>query len=251
MTQIPSAGNLPLVGQDTPGDVEALRGLEMEDFLQLMISELQNQDPLNPLENSEMLQQISQIREIGATQRLSDTLETVLLGQNIASATNLIGKQVRAVTDAGSPAQGTVHQVTIIDGEPKLHLDGKTTATADSTAGEIEEGTYRYKVVLGDTQPPMAVEVGPVQTTGTALTDQSILLRNLPLGEGMKSIYRTHSSGDGDYYLVGHVDGEDTSFLDTLPDSELRGGTLPADTVPLAGGRKFTVSLSNVSEIRR
>ena len=69
----------------------------MDDFLDLMIAELQNQDPLNPLENDELIAQISQIREVGATEDLTNTLNAVLLGQNISSATSLIGADVVAL----------------------------------------------------------------------------------------------------------------------------------------------------------
>ena len=50
----------------------ALQNLNMNDFLKLMISELQNQDPLNPMDNSQLLQQISQMREIYIDERLRD-----------------------------------------------------------------------------------------------------------------------------------------------------------------------------------
>jgi flagellar basal-body rod modification protein FlgD len=104
---------------------DALRDLDMDQFLQLMITELQNQDPLNPLENAEILQQISQIREIGATGRLTETLESVLLGQNLTSATSMIGKTVKALSDDAKEVSGLVDRVTVTEGEPRLHIGDK------------------------------------------------------------------------------------------------------------------------------
>jgi len=101
---------------------EALRELNMDDFLQLMIAELQNQDPLNPLDNAQLLQQISQIREIAATGSLSETLESVMFGQSISNASNLIGKQVRALNDAGDFVTGEVEKVAIAEGQVKVHI---------------------------------------------------------------------------------------------------------------------------------
>jgi flagellar hook assembly protein FlgD len=40
------------------------------------------------MENSELVQQISQIREISATNQLTDTLTSVLMGQNTATASS-------------------------------------------------------------------------------------------------------------------------------------------------------------------
>jgi flagellar basal-body rod modification protein FlgD len=104
---------------------EALRDLDMDQFLQLMITELQNQDPLNPLDNAEILQQISQIREIGATGRLTETLEAVLLGQNLTSATGMIGKTVKALSDDAKEVSGLVDRVSVTNGETRLHIGDK------------------------------------------------------------------------------------------------------------------------------
>ena len=111
MSQLPAVGTTS--GVDTSSGTTAgandLRDLELDQFLQLMIAELQNQDPLNPLDNSEILQQISQIREISATNQLNETLDAVLTGQNLSTASSLIGKQVTALSDSG----GRVENATI------------------------------------------------------------------------------------------------------------------------------------------
>ena len=101
---------------------DALRGLDINSFLQLFITEMQNQDPLNPMENSEILQQISQIKEVGSTEKLTSTLEAVLLGQNLSSATSLIGKQVVALDSHGNEVTGVVDKITVSNGVPRLHV---------------------------------------------------------------------------------------------------------------------------------
>ena len=90
-----------------------LASVDADKFLDLLLSELQNQDPLNPMDNAEMLQQINQIREIGATSKLTDTLSAVLLGQNVSTASSLIGKRISALTDAAKNVEGVVDRVTI------------------------------------------------------------------------------------------------------------------------------------------
>jgi flagellar basal-body rod modification protein FlgD len=99
-----------------------INDVNIEDFLTLMIAEMQNQDPLNPMENSEMMQQLSQMRSIGATDKLTSTLDAVLLGQNLTTASSLIGKDISALTDEGSNIEGRVDRVTV------AAEDGKTAA---------------------------------------------------------------------------------------------------------------------------
>jgi flagellar basal-body rod modification protein FlgD len=94
-------------------DVQNMDDLNSSDFLQLMIAELQQQDPLNPMDNSELVQQIGAIRELSATTSLTNTLGTVLIGQNIATASGLIGKKINALDDKGDAVQGKVDRVTV------------------------------------------------------------------------------------------------------------------------------------------
>ena len=94
-------------------NVQNMDDLNSSDFLQLMIAQLQQQDPLNPTSNNELVQQISSIRELSATTKLTGTLDSVLVGQNIATASGMIGKTVDAIDDAGNPVKGKVDRVTV------------------------------------------------------------------------------------------------------------------------------------------
>ena len=77
MSQIPESVTSANVFDPNATSDDALRGLDIESFLDLFIAELQNQDPLNPLDNAQILQQISQIREVGATDKLTDRVDKV------------------------------------------------------------------------------------------------------------------------------------------------------------------------------
>ena len=142
MSQIPSIDLADLRSQPGPPPVNRIQQLDVEHFITLMITELQNQDPLNPLDNAQMLQQISQIREIGATDDLTKTLESVVMGQSISSASSLLGKEIRAITDTGSPVFGKVDKVTITDGIPRLHVgldEVGLNNVAEIRSAELEE----------------------------------------------------------------------------------------------------------------
>src|ERR1044072_4667165 len=131
----------------TPNAADAINNLDLSVFLKLMITELQQQDPLNPLDNKDMLNQIAQIRAVGASDKLTKTLNSVLLGQNITSATNLIGADISALSDDGQAITGTVSRIAIDKGVPKLHVENTPGVTPSTADGNIEAGTYSYRVV--------------------------------------------------------------------------------------------------------
>ena len=89
------------------------RDVDLNQFLSLLITEMQNQDPLNPTSNSEFLQQVSQIRSIGATNQLTESLTALTSGSGLSTASNLIGKEIDAIDTEGKEVVGTVDKVTV------------------------------------------------------------------------------------------------------------------------------------------
>ncbi len=226
--------------------------MDMSTFLRLMIAELQNQDPLNPLENKDMLAQISQIREIGATDKLTETLESVLLGQSIASSTNLIGAEVEGLSDDSQRVTGVVTRVTIADGQPKLHVEERTEAKPSSAQGNVEAGQYSYRVVWEDESGRMVgIGLDSLQTTGVEGVDRAIELTKLPKSSTPKSVYRTDKSGEGNFYQLGIItDGSQSTFVDRLSDEELSSSILQGQIIATDSFRRYELSLRNVSDIR-
>lgn len=248
MSQVP---NINPTTNDRPfGAASALNDVNLDDFLNLMIAELQNQDPLNPLENDELIAQISQIREVGATEKLTETLNAVLLGQNITSATNLIGADVVALNDAGQRVSGNVKVVTITDGQPQLDLAVDTSATVADSEGDVAEGTYKYQVVwTGDDGQLYSVEMA-ASTVGVADFPGAVQLNNLPETKNEKFIFRTDQSGEGERRFVGTLPlGNSTTFIDRSSD-EQRGDLIPGGVQVLEFANRIRVSLNNVGEIR-
>jgi flagellar basal-body rod modification protein FlgD len=256
MASISSVGQ---TSQSQKDSTDAINDIELGTFLKLLITEMQNQDPLNPLDNKDMLAQISQLREVGATDKLTKTLDSVLLGQNIASSTNLIGAEIDALSDDQQRVTGIVKEVSIENGQPKLRLDLDSGAEPSVESGDLEKGTYSYRVVWKDDDGKLVGidlsgdnAISTVDPQGLS-NYKSIKLSNLPESDGAKQIYRTDKTGTGEYRLVATVpDGKQASYHDKTADdarSETRL-TLPFGTSARYRTRSFQVSLSNVAEIR-
>lgn len=136
MSQIGQAATTSFSAQQSVGQTgkssDSYNDLDIDSFLKLLISELQNQDPLDPMDNSEMVQQIGQIREIGATDQLTQTLSGLASSQELVTASSLIGQTVTGLADDASAVDGIVDRITVETSTEndtrsiKVHVGGKT-----------------------------------------------------------------------------------------------------------------------------
>lgn len=110
----------PTANNQAPGD--AFEKVDMKAFLDLMIAELQNQDPLNPMDNAQFMEQLSQLRSIASTDKLSRTLDSVLQGQSFSSASTLIGRKISALDDNSKEVTGVVEKASVTNGEIRVHV---------------------------------------------------------------------------------------------------------------------------------
>src|SRR3954470_5434035 len=90
--------------------------LKSEDFIKMMVTQLQNQDPLEPEKNDQLLAQMSQIGQLQASTDLQSSLKSLVLQNNVGTAGNLIGKTVHGLDDKGAPLSGVVNSVSVQDG---------------------------------------------------------------------------------------------------------------------------------------
>lgn len=97
-------------------------------FLQLLVLELQNQDPLEPVKNSEMVAQLAQFSSLEQMEALNGSFET-LSGNvdqlNFISAQGLLGKYVEGMNSDGEITTGFVDSVYLDGSIVVLNVDGE------------------------------------------------------------------------------------------------------------------------------
>jgi len=109
-------------------------GLKTEDFIKMMITQLQNQDPLEPAKNGELLQQMSQIGSLQASEStqssiknlttgFQDALKGISLQTQLGSAASLIGKNVQGFDPDQKLVKGNVTSIRVVDNVVNLELD--------------------------------------------------------------------------------------------------------------------------------
>jgi flagellar basal-body rod modification protein FlgD len=93
----------------------------IQDFLRILVAQLNNQDPLKPLDNQEFVTQLAQFTSLQQTQEMNDKLSSLLSVQASTQSIGLLGRAVDVQTDTGS-ASGTVSALTFVAGEPRLTI---------------------------------------------------------------------------------------------------------------------------------
>jgi flagellar basal-body rod modification protein FlgD len=105
------------------------------DYMKLLIAQLQNQDPTEPLDNNEMASQLAQFSQLQQLETMNSSFSKVLNSMEQNYAASLLGKNVtfQAETDTGTTdiVSGTVEQVSNIDGQIVLSVDGQAVGLDD------------------------------------------------------------------------------------------------------------------------
>ncbi len=172
---------------------QSIAALDSNDFLKLLITELTNQDPLEPTGNEELLRQISSIRDIELSTTQTESLQRLTSQQSIGSASSLMGQ---FVTGHSNP-DGTVDRGMVVgirfneSGSPTLVLsngleismDRVNTIESPLHAGEALMNLNIIGVDRRDSANPQRVE-GVVTSVKT--NEQGEILLELDSGQDLR-----------------------------------------------------------------
>jgi len=97
--------------------------LNKDDFLKILITQLENQDPTEPMEDKEFIAQMAQFSSLEQITNMSQQFEQLARILSAGTAMGMLGKTV-VLTSQGSTVQGLVEEVT--GGEfPQLLVNGE------------------------------------------------------------------------------------------------------------------------------
>jgi flagellar basal-body rod modification protein FlgD len=120
--------------------------LGMNDFLNLLVAQMKNQDSLNPMDNTEFVSQLAQFSSLQAMSNLEERSKQ-------SQATSLIGKTVVMANYDNKGdleiTEGVVEKVTIFGGETYLFVDGKAFDLANVMEIKAKEDSNVVEETLG------------------------------------------------------------------------------------------------------
>lgn len=99
--------------------------LGKDDFLNLLVAELSNQNPLEPLDNKDLILQLAQFSSLEGTQNLNENMEKYITTSNLGTAASLIGKDVVYLDSVtGLDMMGAVQKVNVLGSKVSVVVDG-------------------------------------------------------------------------------------------------------------------------------
>lgn len=193
MTTISSTPALSTATNPTSSATASAAAIGQEDFLTLMLAQLKNQDPLQPMENGEFLAQLAQFSTVGGIEQVNETL--LSLGQGmadfrIATAANLLGHEVLVPGNiARAGADGTINGVIDLPEDASsvviTYADANTGAIlntqtlANQSAGLVGFSWTDLPPGLAETRSPVRITVSATTASGTAQIGPSVFAKVL------------------------------------------------------------------------
>jgi flagellar basal-body rod modification protein FlgD len=108
MSTIPPTSSAIPSTPAAPSTVGQAAGLGKQDFLKLLMAQLQHQDPMKPMDDTAMIAQMAQFSALEATQQLNATIQQSANVQAISTAGALIGKYIQSNLADGTTSTGAV-----------------------------------------------------------------------------------------------------------------------------------------------
>ncbi|WP_410515014.1 flagellar hook capping FlgD N-terminal domain-containing protein [Paenibacillus sp. BR2-3] len=130
-----------------PGKTPGSSVMGKDQFLKILITQLQNQDPMQPMEDKEFIAQMAQFTSVEQLMNISTQLTS--LNQSLGSASSLIGKDI-TWTDSTTllPKSGTVDSILVssgvnyaVVGDQKIALSEVTQIKNASTAASVDSSS--------------------------------------------------------------------------------------------------------------
>ena len=203
--EVQATNTQPVSSQTTTAGANPAAELGPDDFLRLLVTQLENQDPLDPMDSEQFTSQLTQFNSLDQLIEMNRKLETVAASQTALAnlqTTMLIGREVTAEgnqlyldSDGASPiyynlqtsATRVVVNITDLDGslvrtlelgaqdagEQTLSWDGK-----DNAGLSVPPGVYDFEVNPFDVAGEKVGVVTRIQgiVTGVSLADGEPML---------------------------------------------------------------------------
>ncbi|WP_322401998.1 flagellar hook capping FlgD N-terminal domain-containing protein [Massilia luteola] len=121
-----------------PSQTSQSSNIGIEDFLKILSAQLNNQDPLKPVDNTEFVAQIAQFASLEQSRELNSKIDSLLSSQASTQSIGLLGKTIDA-NFGGQLLTGRVSALSMTSGQPTL--------TVTTSSGAFQDGIGLSQIV--------------------------------------------------------------------------------------------------------
>ena len=100
--------------------------LNQNDFLKLLVAQMQSQDPMNPMSDTQFIAQMATFTQLEQSKEMSSNIQQLTTQQQLLQANDLIGRSVMLQNADGSLASGIVSGVLVNAGVPSVIVNGQS-----------------------------------------------------------------------------------------------------------------------------
>ena len=153
-----STSTLPInglvnVNQPVPAASQVQQQMGPDAFLKLLTTELQNQDPEKPMDDTQSVAQLAQFSALQAQTNMAAQFASFQSNFGVMQASTLIGKSatVAAPDASGNASQitGTVKAINVMDGKPYFTMTDKSGAMIVDSNGRPQQFSTSQIVSIG------------------------------------------------------------------------------------------------------
>jgi flagellar basal-body rod modification protein FlgD len=107
--------------------------LTTADFMQMLIAELQDQDPTQPMSSQDLLGQLATMSQLQSTTDLDTALQANTTNQQLSIGASFIGKTINGTDANGNAVSGVVDQAFLQSGTAYVGVGNSTVPLANIT----------------------------------------------------------------------------------------------------------------------
>lgn len=135
MTTQPIQNTTPTPSSSTKGTGPTLG---KDDFLKLLVGQLQNQDPMQPTDDQSWITEMAQFSQVEQTANVADSTNKILSSLDATRALSLIGHKVAYSDASGNAQMGVVDRIELsASGSATLDVSGQS-GIATTAVSEVE-----------------------------------------------------------------------------------------------------------------
>ena len=102
-----------------------------DQFMQLLVTQLRNQDPLEPVKQQDFLGQLAQFSSLAGIEKLNSNFAESLKFQQLSQGGALVGSRVEYTNALGESKTGLVDSARVLNGELRFQMGDDTVGLGD------------------------------------------------------------------------------------------------------------------------